>query len=84
MSNAIIVEESGAPTLTDETADSPEKSTMASPTPYDQIPYKSYPFPQSHPERLATIATLMGLNPPPIDRCRVLELGGSSGGNRAP
>jgi SAM-dependent methyltransferase len=53
-------------------------------TSYDEVPYKSYPFPQSHPDRLATVATLLGLSPPPVARCRVLELGCAAGGNLIP
>lgn len=52
--------------------------------PYDAVPYTSHPFPQSHPDRLATMATLFGMKPQPIDHCRVLELGCSSGGNLLP
>ena len=51
---------------------------------YDQVPYESFPFRQSHPDRLATIATLMGLNTAPLAKARVLELGCSSGGNLLP
>ena len=51
---------------------------------YDEIPYESYPFAQSHPDRLATLATLFGMKPQPIDDCRVLELGCASGGNLIP
>lgn len=51
---------------------------------YDQVPYRSLPFAQSHPDRLAVIATLFGMMPQPIDRCRVLELGCASGGNLIP
>lgn len=57
---------------------------MTSETRYDRIPYKSYPFPQSHPDRLATIATLFGMAPPALETCRVLELGCASGGNLIP
>lgn len=53
-------------------------------TSYDDVPYSSYPYRQSHPERLATIATLFGMQPPPLERCRVLELGCSMGGNLIP
>jgi methyltransferase-like protein/2-polyprenyl-3-methyl-5-hydroxy-6-metoxy-1,4-benzoquinol methylase len=53
-------------------------------TPYDEIPYISHPYPHSHPERLAAIARLLGLAPPPIDRCRVLELGCAAGNNLIP
>ncbi|MGE5612558.1 MAG: methyltransferase regulatory domain-containing protein [Bacillota bacterium] len=51
---------------------------------YDEVPYESHPYAQSRPERLATIATLFGMQPCPVDRCRVLELGCSSGGNIIP
>ena len=51
---------------------------------YDELPYESHPFPQTHPDRLATVATLLGLTPAPVDRCRVLELGCASGGNLIP
>lgn len=53
-------------------------------TSYDEVPYESNPFAQSHPDRLATVATLLGMNPAPVDRCRVLELGCSAGGNLIP
>jgi len=53
-------------------------------TPYDQVPYKSFPFRQCHPDRLATIATLHGLNPKPIESSRILEIGCASGGNLLP
>jgi methyltransferase-like protein/2-polyprenyl-3-methyl-5-hydroxy-6-metoxy-1,4-benzoquinol methylase len=51
---------------------------------YDTVPYESRPFPQSHPNHLATLARLMGMSPPPVERCRVLELGCASGGNLMP
>lgn len=51
---------------------------------YDELPYQSLPYSQTHPSRLATVATLFGLSPPPLDRCRVLELGCASGGNLLP
>ena len=53
-------------------------------TSYDEVPYPSYPMPQTCPDHLATVATLLGLSPPPSDRCRVLELGCASGGNLIP
>jgi SAM-dependent methyltransferase len=56
----------------------------SAPTSYDQVPYESYPFAQTHPDRLATVATLLGLKPAPVHRCRVLELGCASGGNLLP
>lgn len=51
---------------------------------YDEVPYHSYPFPETHPDRLATVARLFGLTPPDVTKCRMLELGSASGGNIAP
>jgi methyltransferase-like protein/trans-aconitate methyltransferase len=59
---------------------------MAEParTPYDEVPYASYPFPQAHPDRLATLGRLFGLNAADPARCRVLELGCAAGGHLIP
>ena len=35
---------------------------------YDEVPYSSHAFPQTHPDRLATVARLMGLRPPAVQR----------------
>ncbi|HEY6401059.1 MAG TPA: class I SAM-dependent methyltransferase [Blastocatellia bacterium] len=51
---------------------------------YDRVAYIGYPFAQTHPERLATLATLFGLQPAPANNCRVLELGAGDGGNLIP
>lgn len=51
---------------------------------YDEMPYESHPYPQTHPSRLNVVATLFGMKPAPVDRCRVLELGCASGGNLIP
>jgi len=51
---------------------------------YDEVPYESHPFSQTHPSRMFTIATLFGMRPAPVQRCRVLELGCSTGGNLLP
>lgn len=58
--------------------------TLPPATSYDEFPYESNPFAWTHPDRLATIALLFGLQGPPVDRCRVLELGCASGGNLIP
>jgi len=50
-------------------------------TAYDAIPYQSNPFRESRPERLAAVAKLFGLDAPPTENCRVLELGCSMGNN---
>ncbi len=51
---------------------------------YDEVPYDSHPFAQTHPDRLATVGTLFGMRPTAVDQCRVLELGVASGGNLIP
>ena len=51
---------------------------------YDAVPYAGHPFAQTHPDRLATLATLFGLKPAAPGRCRVLELGCGDAGNLAP
>jgi methyltransferase-like protein/SAM-dependent methyltransferase len=51
---------------------------------YDEVPYTSDPFPQTHPAVLASVATLLGVSVPPVDQCRVLEIGCASGGNLIP
>jgi SAM-dependent methyltransferase len=48
------------------------------------VPYPGYPFAQTHPDRLATIATLLGMTPTDVTACRVLELGCGDGGNLVP
>jgi methyltransferase-like protein/cyclopropane fatty-acyl-phospholipid synthase-like methyltransferase len=50
-------------------------------TSYDDVPYPGYAFPETHPDRLATLATLFGMSPPPVEGCRVLELGCAGGVN---
>lgn len=59
-------------------------TTAGPPDAYDLVPYASYPFPHSHPERLFTIARLFGRDPAPCGRARVLELGCAGGGNLIP
>jgi SAM-dependent methyltransferase len=50
-------------------------------TVYDEIRYSNYPYAQTHPDRLATVAILHGLQPPDPFRARVLEVGCGAGGN---
>jgi methyltransferase-like protein len=54
---------------------------VASDYSYDQILYPNDPFPQTHPDRIATIATLFGMTPGPVEKCRVLEMGTGRGAN---
>jgi SAM-dependent methyltransferase len=53
-------------------------------TPYDAVPYTSFPYPETHPDRLRLVAHLFHLAPAPVDGCRVLEIGCASGGNLVP
>src|SRR5580765_5043516 len=53
-------------------------------TSYDDVPYENLAFAQSHPDRLAAMARMFGLTPPPVESSRVLELGCASGGNLIP
>ena len=50
-------------------------------TAYDEVAYPSAVYVQTHPDRLATMATLFGMRPTPVQRCRVLELGCGDGSN---
>lgn len=48
---------------------------------YDEVLYPVMTFPQTHPNRLATVAFLRGMQPAPVGYCRVLELGCGAGSN---
>lgn len=48
---------------------------------YDEVPYPSFTFPQTHPNRLAAMARLFGLRTADPEKCRVLELGCGDGTN---
>lgn len=48
---------------------------------YDLAPYPDFVIPDTHPDRLATLSTLLGMNPAPVRRCRVLEIGCAAGMN---
>jgi len=48
---------------------------------YDKIPYTKYIYQQTQPNTLATLATLLGMQPPAVETCRVLELGCATGIN---
>ncbi len=53
-------------------------------TSYDQIAYPCTPQTQTHPDLLATLAELYGLQSPPVDCCQVLEVGCNDGSNLIP
>ena len=48
---------------------------------YDEVRYSNFPYAQTHPDRLGTVATLHGLEPPDPFASRVLEIGCGAGGN---
>ncbi|MDW8215069.1 MAG: class I SAM-dependent methyltransferase [Roseiflexaceae bacterium] len=51
---------------------------------YDETPYPGRAYAHTHPDYMAVLATLLGLNPPPVACCRVLEIGCASGANLMP
>jgi SAM-dependent methyltransferase/methyltransferase-like protein len=51
---------------------------------YDSVPYAAQSHAVTHPDRIATVATLLGLQPPAVATCRVLEIGCSDGANLLP
>jgi SAM-dependent methyltransferase len=51
---------------------------------YDAVAYPAFCYPDTHPDRLAAMATLHGLSPAPIDECRVLEIACNEGANLIP
>jgi protein-L-isoaspartate O-methyltransferase len=48
---------------------------------YNQVSYINSPYAQTHPSRLYVMGRLAGLNPPAVEKCRVLEIGASEGQN---
>ncbi len=53
-------------------------------TPYDLVPYGGWSYAFTHPDVLATVARLRGIPSPPIENCRVLEIGCAAGYNLIP
>jgi SAM-dependent methyltransferase len=50
-------------------------------TPYDSVSYPTMIFPHAHPDRMAVMARVHGLEPAPVEVARVLEIGGGDGAN---
>ena len=48
---------------------------------YDELRYNNLPNLETHPSRLSVLAKLAGLEPVPVETCRVLELGTSEAVN---
>ncbi len=51
---------------------------------YDAVSYGGHPYDYTHPNRLATVGALYGMEPRPLSNCRVLELGCGNGANLIP
>lgn len=51
---------------------------------YDEVPYESFTYGQTHPQHMAMIGSLFGLNVPDIKTAHVLELGCAAGMNLFP
>jgi 2-polyprenyl-3-methyl-5-hydroxy-6-metoxy-1,4-benzoquinol methylase len=66
------------------TTSSPNEFTRAIGAAYDETPYVSTAFPQTHPDKLCAMARLFGLDAPAPARARVLELGCADGTNLLP
>jgi methyltransferase-like protein/SAM-dependent methyltransferase len=57
---------------------------MTTTTSYDDVLYPGYVHPQTHPDRLAVLATLFGMQPAPVAGARILELACGQGSNLIP
>lgn len=51
---------------------------------YDALPMVSLPWRHTHPDHIASLASLFGLTPARPDDCRLLEIGCGTGGNLIP
>jgi SAM-dependent methyltransferase len=51
---------------------------------YDAVAYPGFAYPDTHPDRLAVMAMLHGLEPAPVEHCRVLEIGCNEAANLIP
>lgn len=53
-------------------------------TAYDEVPYPGHPHAETHPNRLAAIARLFGIEAPRVSTARVLEIACGDGANLLP
>ena len=51
---------------------------------YDAVDYECTAYPQSHPDRLRSVARMFGVDAPPVSTARVLEIGCGDGSNLIP
>ncbi|HEX4763822.1 MAG TPA: methyltransferase regulatory domain-containing protein [Usitatibacter sp.] len=53
-------------------------------TAYDEVPYAGRPYADAHPERMATMAALHGIEAAPVGSSRTLEIACGDGANLVP
>ena len=53
-------------------------------TAYDDVPYVGHPHAETHPNRLAALARLFGLDAPRVETARILEVACGDGANLIP
>lgn len=70
--------------MPDPTGTAPEPAHDSLVRSYNDVPYTSSPDAARHPDRLATIGTLLGLDVAPTGTCRVLEFACGDGANLVP
>jgi SAM-dependent methyltransferase len=51
---------------------------------HNTVVYPGFPYRKTHPDSLAAMAILHGLDPAPVEHCRVLEIGCNEGANLIP
>jgi SAM-dependent methyltransferase len=51
---------------------------------YDTVAYPGFAYPDTHPDRMAVMGMLHGLDPAPVEHCRVLEIGCNEAANLIP
>jgi SAM-dependent methyltransferase len=51
---------------------------------YDAVEYPGFPYAHTHPDQLAVMSLLYGLEPAPVATCRVLEIACNEGANIIP
>ncbi|MEE2789098.1 MAG: methyltransferase domain-containing protein [Myxococcota bacterium] len=51
---------------------------------YDQLPYDTCAYARTHPNRIGSLAHMMGLKAPSLRGARILEIGCADGGNLLP
>ena len=53
-------------------------------TAYDSVAYPGFAYGQTHPDQLATYARLCGLEPAPLESCRMMEVACGDAANLLP